>query len=120
MLTIASAAHWLTGAPMLGWTLGWQEILVIVVVVLILFGGKKIPELARGIGKGMREFKRELGGIKKDFEEAADDATRDDADDYDRPRPKKRRPAPPENAPESRGDQEASAEEEANTKVKQG
>ena len=45
-----------------GW-LGGYEILAIVVVILLLFGGKKIPELMRGIGKGIKEFK---GGISED------------------------------------------------------
>jgi sec-independent protein translocase protein TatA len=35
---------------------GFNEILIILVIVLLLFGGKKIPELMRGIGKGVREF----------------------------------------------------------------
>ena len=42
----------------LAWTLGGPEIAVIFVVVLLLFGAKKIPELARGLGKSMGEFKR--------------------------------------------------------------
>jgi sec-independent protein translocase protein TatA len=37
--------------------LGWTEILLIAFVVLLLFGGKKIPELMRGLGRGVREFK---------------------------------------------------------------
>lgn len=37
--------------------LGTPEIILILVVVLLLFGGKKIPELMRGLGKGMKEFK---------------------------------------------------------------
>mgnify|MGYP003482243560 FL=1 len=37
--------------------LGMQEILVIALVVLLLFGGKKIPELMRGLGKGVKSFK---------------------------------------------------------------
>lgn len=36
--------------------LGFSEILIIVLIILILFGAKKIPELMRGVGKGMREF----------------------------------------------------------------
>ncbi|RFM25805.1 Sec-independent protein translocase subunit TatA/TatB [Deminuibacter soli] len=39
--------------------LGFQEILLIAVVVLILFGGRKIPEFMRGLGKGLREFNNE-------------------------------------------------------------
>ena len=37
--------------------IGWPQIVLIVVIVLILFGGKKLPELMRGLGKGMKEFK---------------------------------------------------------------
>lgn len=37
--------------------LSWQHILVVAIIVLILFGGKKIPELMRGIGGGIKEFK---------------------------------------------------------------
>jgi sec-independent protein translocase protein TatA len=37
--------------------IGFEEILVILVVVLLLFGGKKIPELMKGLGQGIREFK---------------------------------------------------------------
>lgn len=43
--------------------LGTQEILVILVVVLLLFGGKKIPELLGGLGKGIREFKDGKDGV---------------------------------------------------------
>lgn len=43
-----------------------QEILVIALIVLLLFGGKKIPELMKGIGKGVRSFKDGVNGIEKD------------------------------------------------------
>ena len=43
--------------------LGAMEITLIVLVVLLLFGGKKIPELMRGLGKGMKEFKDGKDGI---------------------------------------------------------
>jgi sec-independent protein translocase protein TatA len=46
---------------------GGMELVIIVLVILLLFGGKKIPELARGLGKGIREFKDGL----KDGEEAS-------------------------------------------------
>jgi sec-independent protein translocase protein TatA len=42
--------------------MGSGEILVILVVILILFGGKKLPEFARSLGKGIREFKRACNG----------------------------------------------------------
>jgi sec-independent protein translocase protein TatA len=48
-----------------GW-LGGQEILIILVIVLLLFGGKKIPELMRGLGKGIREFKDASKNDSKD------------------------------------------------------
>jgi sec-independent protein translocase protein TatA len=38
--------------------LGMQELLIVLVVVLVLFGGKKLPEMARGLGQGLREFKK--------------------------------------------------------------
>ncbi len=40
--------------------LGAQELLLILLVILLLFGAKKIPEIARGLGKGMSEFKRAM------------------------------------------------------------
>ena len=50
--------------------LGAPELIVIVVLVLLLFGGKKIPELARGLGKGIREFKSAKNQIKDEIENA--------------------------------------------------
>jgi sec-independent protein translocase protein TatA len=42
--------------------LGWVEILLIVVILLLLFGAKRIPEMMRGLGRGAREFKEGLRG----------------------------------------------------------
>ena len=50
--------------------LGWTEILLIAFVVLLLFGGKKIPELLRGLGRGVREFKDAKDNVKKELEES--------------------------------------------------
>ena len=47
---------------------GGMEWLWIVLVVLILFGGKKIPELAKGVGRGIREFNDAKDGVKRDIE----------------------------------------------------
>ncbi|MBS1647809.1 MAG: twin-arginine translocase TatA/TatE family subunit [Bacteroidetes bacterium] len=43
--------------------LGTTEIILIIAVILLLFGGKKIPELMRGLGKGMKEFKDASNGV---------------------------------------------------------
>jgi len=48
--------------------LGTPEILIILVVVLLLFGGKKIPELMKGLGKGVREFKDGKDGTGEDHQ----------------------------------------------------
>jgi sec-independent protein translocase protein TatA len=53
--------------------LGTSEVLVILAVILIFFGAKRIPELARGLGKGIREFKDATKEIKNDIESAAKD-----------------------------------------------
>ena len=45
--------------------IGTQEILFIAIVVLLFFGGKKIPELMKGIGKGVRSFKDGMNGVEK-------------------------------------------------------
>jgi len=47
--------------------LGTGEIIIIAIVVLLLFGGKKIPELMKGIGKGVRNFKDGIKGIEDDI-----------------------------------------------------
>ncbi len=51
--------------------IGGMEWIWILLAVLLLFGGRKIPELARGIGKGIREFNDAKDGIKKEIEEGA-------------------------------------------------
>lgn len=48
--------------------IGMQEVLLIVLVVLLFFGGRKIPELMKGIGKGVRSFKEGMNGLEKDME----------------------------------------------------
>ena len=56
--------------------LGMQEILVIALIVLLLFGGKKIPELMKGLGKGVKSFKEgmnEVTDITKDEEKKKDE-----------------------------------------------
>ena len=50
--------------------LGFQEILIIGIVVLVLFGGKKIPEFMRGLGKGVREFNDAKDKMHSEFKES--------------------------------------------------
>ena len=52
--------------------IGMQEVLLIVLVVLLFFGGKKIPELMKGIGKGVRSFKEGMNNVEKEMEEIKD------------------------------------------------
>lgn len=47
--------------------MGGSEIMLILAVVLLLFGGKKLPELARGLGKGIRDFKDASEGVKREI-----------------------------------------------------
>ena len=53
--------------------LGPWEIGLIILVVIILFGGKKLPELARGFGLGLREFKKATREIKEEVKSATND-----------------------------------------------
>ena len=63
-----------------GW-IGGPEIIIILIVVLLLFGGRKIPELAKGIGKGIKEFRKatdeselakDIKNIKNEFDDVKD------------------------------------------------
>jgi sec-independent protein translocase protein TatA len=53
--------------------LGFQEILLIAVVVLVLFGGRKIPEFMKGLGRGVREFNDAKNNVRKELEEGLND-----------------------------------------------
>ena len=55
--------------PLLFGSLGFWEITLIVLVVILLFGGKKIPELMKGLGKGVKSFKDGMNEIEKDITE---------------------------------------------------
>jgi sec-independent protein translocase protein TatA len=50
-------------------SLGMPEIIVIIIAVLILFGGRKIPEFMRGLGKGIREFNDAKNNVRKELED---------------------------------------------------
>jgi sec-independent protein translocase protein TatA len=58
--------------PLFGF-MGGQELLVVALVLLVLFGGTKIPSLMRGMGQGIREFRKELKSSTPDEEEPKED-----------------------------------------------
>lgn len=55
--------------------LGTQEIIIIAIIILLLFGGRKIPELMRGLGKGIREFNDAKTNVRKEIEESTNETT---------------------------------------------
>ncbi len=57
--------------------LGFQELLIIFIIILLLFGAKKLPELARGLGKGINEFKRAQQGLEEEIKNATSDKPTD-------------------------------------------
>ena len=58
--------------------LGPWEIVLIILFIIILFGGKKLPELARGLGLGLKEFKKATHEIKDEVQNAADEVNGDE------------------------------------------
>ena len=58
--------------------LGTWEIVAIVLVVLLLFGGKKIPELMKGLGKGVKSFKQGMNEVEKEIKELDEDGYKKD------------------------------------------
>ena len=62
----------LCGTMALFGNIGYWEVLIILLVVLLLFGGRKLPELARGLARSLKEFKNEMSGVKKDIEESVE------------------------------------------------
>ena len=54
------------------------ELIVIALVFLLLFGGKKIPELMKGLGKGVRSFKEGLNEVEKEIKDSTKEVTKDD------------------------------------------
>ena len=76
---------------------GHWEIVIIILAILLLFGGKKLPELARGLGRGLRLFRSEVKGLKDDVEGDDDD------NDYRKPA----QSLPPTRDSEQGGDERA-------------
>ena len=66
--------------------IGMQELMVIFLIVLLLFGADRIPSLARGLGKGVREFKRVVNNANTEIQRAID---------IDEEEPPRRKPPPP-------------------------
>jgi len=71
-MTSSLLATFLIGMP------GGSEWIVIILVALLFFGGKKIPELMKGIGKGMREFKDAKENVKNEIEEGMKEKDKDE------------------------------------------
>ena len=59
---------------------GW-EMVVIALVILLMFGAKKLPELARGLGQGIREFKGAVDGVKDELKDAEEKIEKKDKTD---------------------------------------
>ena len=59
--------------------LGTPELLIIVFVVLLLFGGRKIPELMKGLGKGVRSFKQGMNEMEEEIKRPVEEETKSDA-----------------------------------------
>ena len=57
---------------------GTWEIVLIVLVILLLFGGKKIPELMKGLGKGVKSFKQGMNEVEKEIKEIDEDYNKDE------------------------------------------
>ena len=58
--------------------IGSGELIVILCIALLLFGGKKLPELARNLGKGIREFKKACQGIEEEIEIPSETTPKDE------------------------------------------
>ena len=58
--------------PLIGF-MGGQELLIVALILLVLFGGTKIPSLMRGMGQGIREFRKELKSSNSEEEETKED-----------------------------------------------
>ncbi len=79
--------------------LGWPEIIGILVVVLVLFGAKKVPELARGLGQGIKEFKKATREVQDDLQRAIEEEP--PAEPVQRVAEKKSAEAPPAPTPQA-------------------
>ena len=75
-------------------SLGGTELILILAVILIFFGGEKMPELARGLGKALREFKKATSEVEQEFKRAMDEAPPKPAQPLLKPAPPAAPPVP--------------------------
>ena len=80
--------------------MGFMEILLILVVVLLLFGAKRIPEIAQSMGKGIREFKKSVSDVDRSLREPERDARVERGFEGDRLQNSAREAQPQEERPE--------------------
>ena len=67
--------------PLFLGSLGFWEIFLIVLVIVLLFGGKKIPELMRGVGKGVKSFRQGMSEVEDELKEATKELDSDTKED---------------------------------------
>ncbi|MBU8920859.1 MAG: twin-arginine translocase TatA/TatE family subunit [Bacteroidales bacterium] len=77
MLNAILSGNLLPGFALIG-PLGWSELLIILVIVLIFFGPKRLPEVAEAIGKSLRKFKKASRDVKEEIESGSKNITEDD------------------------------------------
>ena len=65
--------------------IGTGELLIILLVILVLFGAKKIPDLAQGLGKGIREFKKAVKDVQEDISDTSKDESKTDKEKKQKP-----------------------------------
>lgn len=58
-------------------TIGWPEIIIILVIALLLFGAKRLPEVGKSLGKAIREFKKSFREISEDIEDIDEEPSKD-------------------------------------------
>ncbi len=64
--------------------IGWQGLVVILIILLLVFGPKRLPEMGRSLGRGMREFKDSISGLGRDDEDDAERPVAVRGDDAER------------------------------------
>lgn len=58
-------------------TIGWPEIIIILIIALLLFGAKRLPEVGKSLGKAIREFKKSFREISEDIEDIDEEPFKD-------------------------------------------